>query len=127
MQLAVLGTGQEATDISQYINYTTYKVDSEPVYNEWIDANYTTHRDEVRRRIKGSFQLAFVTDTDYNAFLTLLNNNKSGNLLRIKVYVGSDINSMQDIICHYSLKTDSRKEANDSYIVTLLTMSIEER
>ena len=89
MILAKLGD----TDITKYINYTSYDVSSVPVTNEWTDANYLLHTDEVRRRVEGSFDLAFTSDTDYNAFISLLNSNKAGNLLSITLYVGSDVNA----------------------------------
>ena len=127
MILAQLGTGVNVTDITPYINYTSYAVDSEPVYNEWVDANYSTHRDEVRRKIKGSFELAFTSDTDYNAFITLLNSNKAANLLHISLYVSSDINALTDCYVYYSIKEKSRKQADSGYIVTILEMSVEER
>lgn len=123
MILAKLGD----VDITNYINYTSYKVSSEPVYNEWTDANYRKHRDEVRRRVTGSFDLAFITDDQYNSFLTLLNNNKTGNLLSIKLYVGSDVNALVDCYCYYKMSLQSRKEANANYIVTIVTMDLEER
>jgi len=123
MILAKLGD----VDITNYINYKSYKVSSEPVYNEWTDANYRKHRDEVRRRVTGSFDLAFITDDQYNSFLTLLNNNKTGNLLSIKLYVGSDVNALVDCYCYYKMSLQSRKEANESHIVTIVTMDLEER
>jgi len=123
MILAKLGD----VDITNYINYTSYKVSSEPVYNEWTDANYSKHRDEVRRRVNGSFDLAFITDEQYNDFIALLNDNKVGNLLNIKVYVGSDINALVDCYCYYKMSLQSRKEANADYIVTIVTMDLEER
>ena len=123
MILAKLGT----TDITNYINETSYKIDSVPVEHTWTDANYMSHTDELRRRIEGSFDLAFRSDTEYNSFLTLLNEYKSGNLLRITVYVSGDVNALQDIICTYKLSQKSRREANSSHIVTILTMDIKER
>ena len=115
------------TDITSYINESSYQVDSVPVEHSWTDANNLTHTDELRRRVEGSFDLAFRTDQQYNDFLTLLNGCKSGNLLRITVYVGSDINATQDIICTYKISLKSRREVSDNYIVTILTMSIKER
>lgn len=115
------------TDITNMINASSYKVDSVPVEHTWTDANYVTHTDELRRRVEGSFDLAFARDVDYNSFLTLLNENKSGNLLRIKVYVGGDVNALRDIFCTYKMSQKVRKEANSQYIVTIVTMSIKER
>ena len=123
MILAKLGD----TDITKYINYTSYNVSSVPITNEWTDANYNLHSDEVRRRIEGSFDLAFTSDTDYNAFISLINSNKAGNLLSITLYVGSDVNALVPCYCYYKIELKSRKEANESYIVTILQMTVKER
>lgn len=114
-------------DITPFINEKSYKMDSVPVENKWTDANYAEHVDEVRRRVTGSFDLAFVTDEQYNDFITLLNNNKSGNLLTITVYVGSDINNLQTIYAYYKMTYKKRNEAMQGYIVTIVNMSISER
>lgn len=114
-------------DITKYINYTSYNIDSVPVTNEWTDANYLLHTDEVRRRVEGSFDLAFTSDADYNDFIALLNQNKAGNLLSISLYVGSDINALVACYCYYKISLKSRKEANENYIVTILQMTVKER
>lgn len=114
-------------DITPFINEKSYKMDSVPVENKWTDANYAEHVDEVRRRVTGSFDLAFITDEQYNDFITLLNNNKSGNLLTITVYVGSDINNLQTIYAYYKMTYKKRNEAMQGYIVTIVNMSISER
>lgn len=114
-------------DITPFINEKSYKMDSVPVENKWTDANYAEHVDEVRRRVTGSFDLAFITDEQYNEFITLLNNNKSGNLLTITVYVGSDINNLQTIYAYYKMTYKKRNEAMQGYIVTIVNMSISER
>ena len=123
MVLAKLGE----TDITKYINEKSYKMVSEPVFNEWTDANYTKHRDEVRRRIKGSFTLGFVQDSELTAFNTLLATCKSGNLLTISVYVGGDVNALTAIVCYYTMETASRREANANYAVSLVNFTVEER
>lgn len=123
MVLAKLGD----VDITNYINYTSYDVVSVPVTNGWTDANYSDHLDEVRRRIQGGFKLAFIKDDDYNSFITLLNNNKAGNLLHITLYVSSDINALVDCFVYYKITQVSRREADSGYIVTILQMDVKER
>lgn len=114
-------------DITPFINEKSYKMDSVPVENKWTDANYAEHIDEVRRRVVGSFDLAFVTDEQYNEFITLVNNNKAGNLLTITVYVGGDVNMLQTINAYYKMTYKKRNEAMQGYIVTILNMAISER
>ena len=63
------------TDITQHIVAPTYKVNSQPSYFEWTDANHRKHRDIRRFVIKGTFTLKFMIHEDYYNFITLLNDN----------------------------------------------------
>lgn len=62
-------------DLTKHIMVPTYKINSQPDYYEWTDANYTKHRDIRRRVISGSFTVKFVEQTDYYDFITLINEN----------------------------------------------------
>ena len=65
------------TDISNNVVKDTYAVSREPVYKNYEDANGVVHRRFIRNKMKGKFQLFFPNLTDYAAFKTLLDNNRS--------------------------------------------------
>lgn len=48
---------------------------------EWKSATGKTHKDEIRRRVMGSFDLKITTEQDYSAFITHLQNNDQGAML----------------------------------------------
>ena len=60
------------TDCSANVIAGTYKVNNEPVYKEWDDANYVTHKKKLRDRVVGSFDMFFRTANEYSSFLTTL-------------------------------------------------------
>lgn len=64
-------------DLTPYTNIQNYDVNLEDVFQEWTDGNWIQHRDIVRTRIQGTVTLGFKTPTDWNAFLALLNNNRT--------------------------------------------------
>lgn len=122
MILAKIGT----TDITQYINESSYVMNSEPVTSEWVDANYTTHRDEYRRKVKGSFDLTFVTQTDYNGFIDLLHDNTAGIVTVISVYVGDDVNDLKTINAYCRMQMSKYRSISADYSFNRLKMTVEE-
>lgn len=42
-------------DWTNYITVPNYAVNLKPVYDEWVDANRTTHRDVVCYKLEGTF------------------------------------------------------------------------
>lgn len=59
-------------NLTSNITVPSYKVNRQPSYNEWTDANHTRHRDIYRWVIRGTFTLLFVKQEDYFEFITLL-------------------------------------------------------
>lgn len=56
-------------DLTEHIVVPTYKVNEQPEYEEWKDANYTVHREIVRTKVKGSFSVVFSSLSEYEEFL----------------------------------------------------------
>lgn len=61
-----------STDLSPAADIQNWKVDQVDVYQEWTDGNWIDHREIVRQRIEGSFQLGFKTESAWTDFTTLL-------------------------------------------------------
>lgn len=62
------------TDYSSHVidNNNGYKVQKDPVYTEWEDANGRIHRSVYRTRTSGAFTLFFKTITDYETFCSTM-------------------------------------------------------
>lgn len=56
-------------DYSDHVIAGSYKVNNEPSYKTWVDAAYHTHRQKLRDKVAGSFDMFFRTVEDYEAFM----------------------------------------------------------
>lgn len=117
------------TDLSHNVQREAgYNVNSEPVYDEWENANRTLKRNYVRTRVTGSIDLAFIsggTTTALDDFLALLEGATSENVLTATVFVQNE-NDEREIQCFYRLSGNKHIVAQSGYAVDLLTLSIEE-
>ena len=77
------------TDYSANVVSGSYKVNNDPVYNEWTDGNGIVHRQKVRDKVVGSFDMFFRSLSDYNDFLTVLNNATSDEQTLLTVSVNN--------------------------------------
>lgn len=62
-----------STDFSAFVDQKTYLMQKTPVFEEWEDGNWKTHRVVARTRIVGSFLLTFTTETDFDSFMSAVN------------------------------------------------------
>lgn len=65
------------TDCSDNIVQGSYTVNQKEIYKEYEDANGAIHRRFIRNRVVGSFQMFFKYMEDYEAFIALIDANKS--------------------------------------------------
>ena len=56
-------------DYSSCVKVPSWNVNTLPVYEEWTDANYVTHRDILRNRVSGKFTLVFHDEEKYYQYL----------------------------------------------------------
>jgi len=69
MNLLVIGN----EDFTQHIKVPSYKVNREPVYQEWSNLNYKTRRDISRTRIEGNFTLLYDDPSELDHFFDTVN------------------------------------------------------
>lgn len=60
-------------DYTNRITMPTYKVSDMPVYTEWEDSNWTTHRNIHTWKAEGSFTLKFQTKEEFMSFMDQIN------------------------------------------------------
>lgn len=68
------------TDYSGHVLAGTYSVNSAPVTADWTDANGVVHKQKIRDKVSGTFDMWFRTLTEYNAFLSVLETNTTSAL-----------------------------------------------
>ena len=65
------------TDFSAHVVAESYAINYEDVYQEWIDGGQVKHRDVIGRKLRGTMQLYFKSQSDLQTFLTALANCKT--------------------------------------------------
>lgn len=83
------------TDLTGHVVQNTWKVNKLPVYKTYKDANEETHKRFLRNKVSGSFQLVFKDLTEYAAFNTLINSNRSASSFTVPCTVYDNISGTQ--------------------------------
>lgn len=65
------------TDYSAHVVAESYAINYEDVYQEWVDGGQVKHRDVIGRKLRGTMQLYFKSQSDIQTFLTALANCKT--------------------------------------------------
>lgn len=116
------------TDITQYINQSSYKMNSEAQYESWQDGNFVEHRVYIRKRIKGSFDVALYgkNGMDTAAFMQLWNGAVEDNIIALDVYLQNE-DRMEAIDAYFEITGSTHKELNNGGFLDILTIEVEER
>lgn len=116
-----------SNDYTNNVQESTYNVNTEDVCNEWEDGFYRKHKDKYRERITGSFDIVFVTDAQYNAFINDIKASSNKNLLTAKFYVGGLTNAIKEAQVYYKLTLTQRRVINSTYTLNKMTFDFEEK
>ena len=79
-------------NFTQHIKVPSWKVNKEPKYEEWTDANYLTHREITRYQVNGTFTLVYDDISDFWEFFDLVESIKASNPLGVvamRVYLNN--------------------------------------
>lgn len=61
-------------DYSNRVVAENYKISSKPEYESWTDANGKEHRSKYRTRVGGTLEMKFLSISEYQTFIGVLNN-----------------------------------------------------
>lgn len=114
-------------DYTENIVIDSYVVNAFSKYSEWTDANGTTHRQNIREKVSGSFEMAFATINDYAHFVEhLKDSTSSGGYVPTYLFVNNR-NSYKS--CNVYLQYESsvtKRGENGKYIIPF-SVKLEER
>lgn len=91
-------------DYTKNILMPSYKVQRQPVTKEWEDATYKKHKDLLRWRLEGSFTLYFDDVSEFQSFMTNLNNLR---LISLDNYIPAtlyDNDKMEQVTSYFDIK-----------------------
>lgn len=115
------------TDITQYVLSESYKINQKNEYNEWTDANRVNHRDIIRTRVEGEFELQFKIGDEipYNNFVALIKDNTVSGVLPITVFV-NNVNETKEINVFYEYLPVMVKNVRSNKYYKSFKLSLEE-
>lgn len=115
-------------DITEHIIKKSYSVNSESIYNSWLDGNSREHRIYTRKKVSGSFEVVLYGKGGMTtqAFLQNWNEAVQNNVVTLYVYVNND-DKMEPIEAFYEITGEDHRELNNGDYCNILTIKIEER
>jgi len=115
------------TDLSDYADVQNFNVNKVDVYQDWTDGNWIDHREIVRTRISGSFQLGFKNATDWSTFATLLTNNKTAaGYYPVTVHV-NNTNATETINAFLDMQVSNKWDLTNSRFWRVVTVTLTQR
>lgn len=114
-------------NFSAHIVRNSYKVNRVDEFEEWTDANYTTHRYAGRSRVKGSFELQFMKAADYNTFLSTMSTSKQSNGTYLPTLFINNTNGAESITCYLSFEVGLEQDSNLQLRFPKFKVTVEEQ
>ena len=114
-----------STDYTKYIQDDSYKVVQVDVGSSWTDANYKKHQDAVFK-VQGSFQMAFITDEEYSDFLDDIEDSKNNDGYVVCTLRVLNLNNTKQIECFLTISANRYRPVNNSNVVNIIDVSINE-
>lgn len=116
------------TDITPYINWKTYSIKPEDVFEEWTDGNKVKHRIYTDPKISGSFDvwLCGWNDMDADAFITLFDNATNNHVTTMAIY-NQVKNSVEAIEAYCRLIPKEHKEMMNGDYFDVYTVEVQQR
>ena len=116
------------TDYSANVidNSSGYKVQTDPVFTAWTDANGREHRSVYREKTEGTFTLFFKTIEDYEEFcLTMEANRANDTSYPCTVY---DNNRNVEVVSDFFIKFTPVRHRTDDFndYIAAISVTIEE-
>ena len=116
--------GHDYTDFLQ-IKSNTYKIAQVDIGKSWTDANYKKHVHEILK-VQGSFDIAFVKNTDYAQFLNDVSAAKNTNGYVVCTLFVLNLYMSKTIECFIKISPNKYQPIDSSLGVTIFTVNIEE-
>lgn len=83
-----------AGDYSNRVIAGSYSVHTSPVYNSWTDANGIEHRNVIRSRTSGTFDMFFKEMSEYETFIALIESTKTTGMTVLCSVLSNTTNTM---------------------------------
>lgn len=115
-------------DITDHISESSYKVNSEDSYENWLDGNFREHRIVTRQRISGKFEIALYGRDGWTTkkFLAEWKKATKNNVVNLVVYVCNE-DRYANIEAFYEIAGKKHLQLSSGAYLDVLTVTLEER
>lgn len=112
-------------DYTKYLQDETYDIVSVDIGESWTDANYKKHINQIFK-VQGSFKIVFVKDSDYSTFLSDIENSKNADGFVVCTLHVINLNITKQIECVLTISTDKFRPVDNTRVVNILKIDINE-
>lgn len=116
--------GHDYTDFLQ-LKSNTYKIAQNDIGKSWTDANYKKHVHEILK-VQGSFDIAFVKNSDYVQFLSDISAAKNANGYVVCTLHVLNLNMLKTIECFMKVSPSKFYPVDTNLSVQIYTVEINE-
>ena len=115
-------------DITEHINPKSYSMNSEDQYESWEDGNYVEHRIYVRKKIRGTFEVALYgkNGMDFAAFKQIWDDATENDVALLNVWVQNE-NRLVGIYAYYKFTGTIHREMLNGQCFDKITVEVTER
>lgn len=116
-------------DVTPAVQESTYRVDRDPLFEAWENANNVTIHSNVHHKINGSFDMVFLPgySMEYSDFLALVNANTVGDVTTISLSVNNLDGAVVTIRCFLTIKFNPIRDTKNGSNILLKRATIQVR
>lgn len=114
------------------VNYSTnivaesYNVNQVNEHETWTDGDYITHKYSGRTRVKGSFTLRFLTESDFAAFITNFEASRTSGHYHVVTLRVNNLNTSKTINAFLSYAVGLNQKSNLRLDIPEFEVKVEE-
>lgn len=114
-----------SNDYTKYIQDGSYNINQVNIGDSWTDGNFRQHINNVLK-VQGTFEMAFITDDEFDSFLSDVESAKNNDgYVECNLFVVNK-NLAMDIECFLTISTKNHKPVNETNVVNVVSISINE-
>lgn len=116
-------------DVTSCVQESTYNIDLKEEYKSWRDAAGYEHREAYRSKIKGTFDMVFISgySLDYATVKSALDAATTDHVLTITLTVNNLNGASQTIYAYYRIDFKPMRRISNAVTYKRATITIEER
>ncbi len=115
-------------DVTSAVQESTYQIDKETRFEEWLNANNVTRHDNVYHKIAGTFDMVFIPgySIEYSDFLEAVQSNTIADVTNLSLTVNNLDEQLVNIRCFMQIAFLPIRDLGNGTTYKRCTVTIEE-